>query len=58
MNIIKTISGFDEIIDLYEIIILDQWGVMHSGQMGYSFAINCIEQLFKFKFCNIVYLRG
>ena len=47
MNIIKTISGFDEIIDLYEIIILDQWGVMHDGRRGYLNAIECVEKLNK-----------
>ena len=49
MTLANKINSLYEIIDKYDLFLIDQWGVMHSGQMGYSFAINCIEQLFKFK---------
>ena len=35
-----------EIIDLYDVFILDQWGVMHDGSNGYLHAIEAIDKLF------------
>ena len=41
----QSIEGIKEIIDKYEVFILDQWGVMHDGNKGYSHAIRCINYL-------------
>lgn len=46
MTKIKTISGIGDIYKNYDVFILDQWGVMHDGNIGYSHAIECIKQLF------------
>ena len=43
-KIIKTIG---DIISLYDVFILDQWGVMHDGYNGYDHAINSVEKLIK-----------
>ena len=34
----KIIESIDDIISLYDIFILDQWGVMHDGYKGYDHA--------------------
>ena len=47
MTIIKSIKGIREIIDNYDLFILDQWGVMHNGHNGYDDAIKCVEFLHK-----------
>ena len=41
----QSIEGIKEIIDKYEVFILDQWGVIHDGNKGYSYAIKCINYL-------------
>jgi len=41
----QNIEGVREIINKYEVFILDQWGVMHDGKRGYSHAIKCIDYL-------------
>ncbi len=41
----KVIQGINNIIDNYEVFILDQWGVMHDGKQGYPYAIECIDYL-------------
>ena len=46
MKDIVTIQGINEIINRYNIFILDQWGVMHDGNQAYQFAITCIKQLY------------
>ena len=43
---IKVINNISEIIDLYNVFILDQWGVMHDGNKGYNHAIEAIDKLF------------
>ena len=43
MKNVKYIKGIRNIIDNYEVFILDQWGVMHDGNAGYSHAIQCIN---------------
>ena len=43
----KNISGIYEIIDSYDVYILDQWGVMHDGNQGYENAKKCIKELYK-----------
>ena len=45
MKNINTIDGLSNIIDQYDVFILDQWGVMHDGQQGYHYAIECIQKL-------------
>ena len=42
MQFLKNIR---EIINKYEVFILDQWGVIHDGNKGYSHAIKCINYL-------------
>jgi len=46
MNTVKTILGLKEIYNNYDTFILDQWGVMHDGEKGYSNAIKCVDKLF------------
>ena len=41
----KIINSITEIIDLYDLFILDQWGVMHDGIKGYNHAIKSIVKL-------------
>ncbi len=41
----KSIDSIKCIISKYEVFILDQWGVMHDGEEGYSFAAECINYL-------------
>ena len=42
----KIINNITEIIDFYDVFILDQWGVMHDGSNGYLHAIEAINKLF------------
>ena len=35
MKSTQTIKGLADIIDQYDVFILDQWGVMHDGIKGY-----------------------
>ena len=39
------LEGIREIINRYEVFILDQWGVIHDGNKGYPHAIKCINYL-------------
>ena len=41
----KLINNISEIITLYDIFILDQWGVMHDGKKGYKHAIKTVNKL-------------
>ena len=41
----KIIDSMNDIISLYDVFILDQWGVMHDGYKGYDHAINTVEKL-------------
>ena len=41
----QTINGLADIINQYDVFILDQWGVMHDGIKGYIQAIKCVEKL-------------
>ncbi len=41
----KIIYNILEIIDSYDVFILDQWGVMHDGKKGYEFAVKSINTL-------------
>ena len=43
----KIIESISDIISLYDVFILDQWGVMHDGHKGYDFAINTVEKLIR-----------
>ena len=42
-----TIKSISEIINKYENYIIDQWGVMHNGEIGYKHAIETIDYLNK-----------
>ena len=46
MNKTESIVGLKDIIDRYDVFILDQWGVMHNGEEGYTAAIKCVETLY------------
>ena len=43
----KIIDSISDIIPLYNVFILDQWGVMHDGYKGYDHAINSVEKLIR-----------
>ena len=43
----KILESINDIIYLYDVFILDQWGVMHDGSNGYDHAINSVEKLIK-----------
>ena len=43
----KIIDSIGDIISLYDVFILDQWGVMHDGYNGYDHAIISVEKLIK-----------
>ena len=43
----KFIKSINEIINLYDNYIIDQWGVMHDGSFGYEHAIDAISLLNK-----------
>ena len=47
MRNIQTIEGLKEIVDQYDVFILDQWGVMHDGKKGYDKAIKCVKRLYQ-----------
>ena len=42
----KIINNISEIINFYDVFILDQWGVMHDGSNGYHHAIEAINKLY------------
>lgn len=41
----KILNNISDIIDLYDVFILDQWGVLHDGNNGYPHAIEAIDKL-------------
>lgn len=41
----KIIDSLSIILNLYDVFILDQWGVMHDGYYGYDNAIKTVEKL-------------
>ena len=43
----KIIDSISDIISLYDVFILDQWGVMHDGYKGYDQAIKAVEKLIR-----------
>jgi len=43
----KIIDNINDIMSLYDVFILDQWGVMHDGYKGYDHAINSVEKLIR-----------
>ena len=45
MKSTQTIRGLADIINQYDVFILDQWGVMHDGKKGYIPAIKCVEKI-------------
>ena len=48
MSEVLTIKGVKEIYKNYETFILDQWGVMHDGEKGYSNAIIRIAKNYEY----------
>jgi len=49
LTFVKTIKSISELINKYDLFIIDQWGVIHNGKFGYTYAIDCIKQLFNLK---------
>ena len=47
MNLVKNIECLSKILNKYDLFIIDQWGVLHNGIMGYHNAIDCIKNLTK-----------
>ena len=45
MSKAESIFGIKDIVDKYDVFILDQWGVMHDGVEGYALAVKCVEML-------------
>lgn len=45
----KTIKSLFEIINKYDLFLIDQWGVIHDGKKGYPHAIKCVEKLIQYK---------
>ena len=43
----KDIRSIYEVIDRYDNFIIDHWGVMHDGSVGFKHAIEAIEYLHK-----------
>ena len=43
----KIINSIKEIIDCYDNFIIDQWGVMHNGSIGFDHAVEAINYLHK-----------
>ena len=43
MTSIQTIEGLADIVNQYDVFILDQWGVMHNGKKGYVQALSLIH---------------
>mgnify|MGYP000524748992 CR=1 FL=1 len=54
MKIVPYIEYFSEVVDKYDVFILDQWGVMHNGQKSYPSAIQCVEKLYNLKPKNLI----
>lgn len=57
MKNIRILKGLSEIIDQYNIFILDQWGVMHNGQKGFDYAVQCVEKIYQRKH-NIIIISN
>ena len=54
----KRIRGISEIINNYDHLILDQWGVMHNGEEGFKTAINCVNKLYDKRRCERIFSLG
>jgi len=46
---IPNIERISKIVDKYDIFILDQWGVMHNGLIGYPHSIDSVNNLVQLK---------
>mgnify|MGYP001380310457 CR=1 FL=1 len=42
---VKIIDSIGDVVNLYDVFILDQWGVMHDGNNGYDHAIKSVDKL-------------
>ena len=45
MSKVINIKYLSDLINQYDLFIIDQWGVLHNGKQGYYYAIDCIEKL-------------
>ena len=49
MIYIPNIERISQIVDKYDVFILDQWGVMHNGFIGYPHSIDSVNNLVQLK---------
>ena len=49
MTSTQLIESISKIVNQYELFLIDQWGVLHNGYIGYPSAINCIKDLIKLR---------
>tara|TARA_B100000315_G_scaffold231234_1_gene242404 strand:- start:16 stop:894 length:879 start_codon:yes stop_codon:yes gene_type:complete len=47
LNQVISIERLSKVLNQYDLFIIDQWGVLHNGIMGYHHAIDCIKNLTK-----------
>ena len=45
MNSMKSINGLSDIVNDYDVFLLDMWGVMHDGSRPYDGVLETIQQL-------------
>eukprot|EP01040_Poterioochromonas_malhamensis_P000683 gene683-730_t len=48
------INSITDIIDQYDYLIIDQWGVLHNGKTPYTTVLSCLESLTKRKKAKIL----
>lgn len=45
MKATEHLQGMAEVIDRYDALLLDQWGVLHDGVQPYAGVVHCLERL-------------
>ena len=41
----EVLSGVRDIVDRYDVFLLDMWGVMHDGQVAYEGVLDVVKKL-------------
>ncbi|WP_420549002.1 TIGR01459 family HAD-type hydrolase [Curvivirga sp.] len=54
----KMISGLSEIVDEFDLFLIDQWGVLHNGETAHEGAVEAMEELRKVDGKTIVILSN
>lgn len=44
-SIVRRSQGLREIVDQYDVFLIDQWGVMHDGHAAYPGAVECMQSI-------------